>query len=153
MKNIVLTRIDDRIMHGQVVVSWIPYLRADEVIIIDDDYANDEFMSLLIKNAAPDSVRANVFTVKDGAGYLKGNDEGSRIFLISKNVGCIKKLLDLNVKLDKVNIGNLGSSPVRKKYYNTVYLSDGERSLLKEIAKQTEIEIRMLPHDKAVKFE
>ena len=40
MKN-VFVRIDDRLLHGQVVVSWIPYLRAKEVVIADDEYAND----------------------------------------------------------------------------------------------------------------
>jgi len=35
MKN-VFVRIDDRLLHGQVVVSWIPYLRAKEVVIADD---------------------------------------------------------------------------------------------------------------------
>ncbi len=152
MKNIVLTRIDDRLMHGQVVVSWIPYLKADEVIIVDDEYANDEFMSLLIKNAAPDNVKVNIFTVEAAADYLKEKDDGSRIFLIFKNIEYLKKLLDLNIKLNKVNIGNMGSSPARKKYYNTVHLSDNELNLLKEIAKQTEVEIKMLPNDKAVAF-
>ncbi len=150
MKNIVLTRIDDRLMHGQVVVSWIPYLKADEVIIVDDEYANDEFMSLLIKNAAPDNVKVNILTVEAAADYLKEKDDGSRIFLIFKNIEYLKKLLDLNIKLNKVNIGNMGSSPARKKHYNTVHLSDNELNLLKEIAKQTEVEIKMLPNDKAV---
>ena len=50
MKKIALIRVDDRLMHGQVVVSWIPYLKVDEVLIIDDEYATDEFMTLLIKS-------------------------------------------------------------------------------------------------------
>lgn len=153
MKNIVLTRVDDRLMHGQVVVSWIPYLKADEVIIIDDEYANDEFMSLLIKNSAPGNIKVHIFTYSDAADYLKDDDEGSRILILLKNVEYIKRLLESNIKLHKINLGNLGSCSSRKRYYNSVYLSDGELNLLKEISKQTEVEIKMLPNDKSLTLE
>lgn len=153
MKNIVMTRIDDRLMHGQVVVSWIPYLKADEVIILDDDYANDDFMNLLIKNASPENVKVHIFKLSDAVAYLKESDEGSRILILIKNIEYIKKLLEQNIKLEKVNVGNLGSSPGRKKYYNSVFLSDNELNMLKEIQKETEIEIKMLPKDKALTLE
>lgn len=153
MKNIVMTRIDDRLMHGQVVVSWIPYLKADEVIIIDDEYANDDFMSLLIKNASPENVKVHIFTLMEATAYLKKSDEGSRILILIKNIEYIKNLLEQNIKLQKVNVGNLGSSPVRKKYYNSVYLSDDELNMLKDIKKEIEIEIKMLPNDKALDLE
>jgi len=150
MKNIVLTRIDDRLMHGQIIVSWIPYLKADEVVIIDDEYASDEFMTLLIKNAAPDNIKVHVFACSNAADYLNEDDAGSRILILLKNIEYIKKLLESNVKLNKINLGNLGSSPERKKYYNSVHLSHDEFKLLKEISKQTEIEIKMLPGDKSL---
>lgn len=153
MKNIVMTRVDDRLMHGQVVVSWIPYLKADEVIILDDDYANDEFMNLLIKNSSPENIKVNVLSFNDATTYLKEGDNGSRILILIKNIEYIKKLLEQNIKLEKVNVGNLGSSPGRKKYFNSVYLSDYELNMLKEIQKETEIEIKMLPKDKALALE
>lgn len=152
MKNIVLTRIDERLLHGQVVVSWIPFIKADEVIIVDDEYANDDFMSLLIKNAAPGNVKINVFTVHNAADYLKGEDEGTRILILLKNPEHIRDLINQGVKLNIINVGNLGSSPERKKYYNTVYLSDNELNLLKQAAKQTEVVIKMLPNDKGMKL-
>lgn len=153
MKNIVMTRVDDRLMHGQVVVSWIPYLKADEVIILDDDYANDEFMNLLIKNSSPENIKVHVLSFNDATTYLKEGDNGSRILILIKNIEYIKKLLEQNIKLEKVNVGNLGSSPGRKKYFNSVYLSDYELNMLKEIQKETEIEIKMLPKDKALALE
>ncbi len=153
MKKIVLTRVDDRLLHGQVVVSWIPYLKANEVIVVDDELANDEFMSLLIKNAEPENVKVNIFTVEDAANYLKDEDTGSNIFIIIKNIEYIIKLIELNVELNKINIGNLGSNSKRKKYYNSVFLSDDELNMLLCIAKKTEVEIRMLPKDKEVQLD
>ncbi len=152
MRNIVLTRIDDRLLHGQVVVSWIPYLQADEVVIVDDEYAGDEFMSLLIKNAAPDNVRVHIFTAEKAAAYLKKEDEGARILLLVRNVVYLKTLTEVGVKLNKINIGNSGGGAGREKYYNTVHFSHEELSIMRDIALNTEVEIRMLPKDKALAF-
>ncbi|WP_312699479.1 PTS sugar transporter subunit IIB [Sedimentibacter sp.] len=153
MKNVVLTRVDDRLLHGQVVVSWIPYLKANEVIVVDDELAQDEFMSLLIKNAEPENVNVCIFTVEEAAEYLKGEDTGSRILILVKNIGYIKRLLELNTELNKINVGNLGSNEKRKKFHNSVYLSDEEYNVLSSISEKTEVEIRMLPRDKEIKFD
>lgn len=150
MKNIVLTRIDERLMHGQVIVSWIPYLKADEVIIVDDEYANDDFMSLLINNAAPNNVKVNILTAEKSAEYIMGNDDGARILVLLKNIKHLKDLIDSGIVLNKINVGNVGSDPERKQYYNTVYLSDNELNILKEISNHAEVEIKMLPNDKAM---
>lgn len=153
MKKIVLTRVDDRLLHGQVVVSWIPYLKANEVLVVDDELAQDDFMSLLIKNAEPENVNVNIFTAEEAADYLKGEDTGSNILILVKNIEYIKRLLKLNIELNKINMGNLGSNEKRKKFYNSVYLSDEEYNMLCDIAKKTEVEIRMLPKDKEIKLD
>lgn len=150
MKNIVLTRIDERLLHGQVVVSWIPYLKADEVLIVDDEYANDDFMSLLIKNAAPDNVKVQVLDYLNATDYLNSDDKETRILILLRSVEYLKKLIDSGVVLHKINVGNLSSSPDREQYYNSVYLSNTELNLLKEIAKQSDVEIKMLPNDKSM---
>lgn len=152
MRNIVLTRIDDRLLHGQVVVSWIPYLQADEVVIVDDEYAGDEFMALLIKNAAPDNVKVHIFTAGEAADYLKKEDEGTRILILVKNVIYLKELTEAGVKLSKINIGNSGGGAGREKYHNTVHFSNEELSIMRDIALNAEVEIRMLPKDKALAF-
>ena len=148
MKKIALIRVDDRLMHGQVVVSWIPYLKVDEMLIIDDEYATDEFMTLLVKGAAPDSIKLSILSLNQASEYLNEDDEGTRILILIRNIGYIKKLLELNVNINKINLGNLGSNSERKKIYNSVYLSDSELSMLKEISKQCQVEIKMLPGDK-----
>lgn len=153
MKKIVLTRVDDRLLHGQVVVSWIPYLKANEVIVVDDELANDEFMSLLIKNAEPENFKVNIFTVEEAANYIKGEDNGSNILILIKNIEHIMKLLELDIELKQINIGNLGSNFKRKKYSNSVFLSDEELNMLNEITKTVDVEIRMLPKDKEIKLD
>lgn len=154
MKNIVLTRIDDRLLHGQVVVSWIPYLKTNEIVIVDDEYAKDYFMATLIKDAAPENIVVHVLSVVEAAEYLIKNDDGSRILILSRYIENIAKLIELNVPINKLNIGGLGNAPGRKRYLNSIHLSDEEINILKEIAnKNVAVEIKMLPKDKALSVE
>jgi len=151
MKKIVLTRIDDRLLHGQVMVSWIPFLNANEIIIVDDEYACDDFMSNLIKEAAPEHLKVEVLTVEQSKEYLELNDDKSKVLIISRNVENISKLIELGVEIKKINIGGLGFCEGRKKLINAIHLSDKELDLLKSIsAKGIEVEVQMLPKDKAI---
>jgi mannose/fructose/N-acetylgalactosamine-specific phosphotransferase system component IIB len=154
MYNIVLTRIDDRLLHGQVVVSWIPFLKVNEVLIIDNEYAEDEFMSCLIKEASPDSVTVNVLTVENSANYLKElKDNEKKILILSRYIENIIELINLNININKINIGGLGHGNERKKYINAIHLSDKELALLNNIAANgVDVEFQTLPNDKALKL-
>ncbi|WP_326909439.1 PTS sugar transporter subunit IIB [Sedimentibacter sp. MB31-C6] len=154
MKNILLTRIDDRLLHGQVIVSWIPYLKADEILIVDDEYSKDEFMSTLIKEAAPDNVKVDVLSVEDSRNYLNLNDEGSRLFILSRYIENVDKLIKLGIKISKLNIGGISNSHNRTKFKNAIHLSENELNMLKRMSeKGIRVEVQMLPNDKAIIIE
>ena len=53
MKNIVLTRIDDRLIHGQVVTAWIKQYPINKILIIDDELSQNRLMERIYKAAAP----------------------------------------------------------------------------------------------------
>jgi len=154
MKNIVLTRIDDRLLHGQVIVSWIPFLKIDEIVIVDDEYSKDEFMSSLIKEAAPEFIAVNVLSVEKSAEYLFLENKGTRVLLLSRNIENISKLIELNVPINGINIGGLGYFEGRKKYVNAIHMSETELNMLKKISeKGIKVEIQMLPNDKAIEIQ
>ncbi|MBE6083621.1 MAG: PTS sugar transporter subunit IIB, partial [Tissierellaceae bacterium] len=56
MANIVLTRIDDRLIHGQVMTAWVKQTKATRIIIIDDVVAKDDFMKKVLTMAAPPGI-------------------------------------------------------------------------------------------------
>lgn len=53
MKNIVLARVDDRLIHTEILTLWVPEVRANRIIIVDDVVAKDKFRSKVIKEMAP----------------------------------------------------------------------------------------------------
>jgi D-glucosaminate-specific PTS system IIB component len=70
MTNVTLVRIDDRLIHGQVVVKWLRYLPCKEILIVDDNLWRDEFMQDVLRLAAPPDVRVNVAPVREAARRL-----------------------------------------------------------------------------------
>ena len=59
---IALTRIDDRLIHGQVATQWVADSRANNIYIVDDETADDEFAVMVCKGLAP--LRTEVFVLK-----------------------------------------------------------------------------------------
>lgn len=154
MKNIVLTRIDDRLLHGQVVVSWIPFSKADEVVIVDDEYSKDEFMSQIIKNAAPNNIDVKVLSTEEASSYLKSDDNGSRILILSRYIENVDELIKSNVAIDSLNVGGLGSGKGRERCLNSIHLNRDEINLLKNMEKRgIKVELKTLPKDRAVTVE
>ena len=148
MKKIFL-RIDDRLLHGQVVVSWIPYLKAKKVVIADDEYANDEFMKELIKSSSPEGVNADIKTIDEAAEFLKLDNENTVLVLL-KSIEGLKELVN-KAKIKSINVGGLGAAKGRKRYYNSIHLSDEELNILKDMANDNvDVEIRILPKDKPI---
>ena len=150
MKNIVMARIDDRLLHGQVVVSWLPFIKANEIIIIDDENANDEFMKELIIASAPNDITTHVFTLEESINYLKSSLGNERVLILTKKLNNIKELLNNKIQINIVNLGGLGYNKERTRYLNFISLSEEEVKLLKELNEMDScnLEIQMIPNDK-----
>ena len=71
MKNIVYARVDDRLVHGQVMTAWVLHTKASKVIIVDDKAAKDSFMKMIMKSAMPSSLELEVLSVSSAISYLK----------------------------------------------------------------------------------
>ena len=56
MQNLVITRIDDRLIHGQVMTAWIRNRKADQVVIVDEGTENDEYMIEVLEMAIPEEI-------------------------------------------------------------------------------------------------
>lgn len=150
--NNVFVRIDDRLLHGQVVVSWIPHLKSNVIIVADDEYANDEFMCELIKSSGPEGTIVHVKTIDETADFLNIEQDGKSILVLLRSVEGVKRLAG-KTKIASINLGGVGAAEGRKRYHNSIHLSDNEIIILKDMAKNNiNVEIRMLPKDKAVEI-
>ncbi|RLC73770.1 MAG: PTS mannose/fructose/sorbose transporter subunit IIB, partial [Chloroflexi bacterium] len=70
MKELGLVRIDDRLIHGQVIAVWCKHRKFTRIVIVDDGVAADSFMVEVLGLAAPPDLRVDAFSVEDGVRAL-----------------------------------------------------------------------------------
>lgn len=95
-----LIRVDDRLIHGQVMAVWLRARRAQTIVIADDDTAADEFLAEVLTYAAPPGVEVEVFSV-DGAAARLTELQGSSqdAFLLMKSPVVAVRLKEVTSKL------------------------------------------------------
>ena len=105
---IVHTRIDDRLIHGQVAAYWVNSLNIDRIMVANDEVAQDQLQKSILKMAAPPGVKTSIITIKKAAENIKaGKYDNQRVFLILKDPKDAVDLIEMGVKLDVINVGNL----------------------------------------------
>ena len=149
-----LVRVDDRLIHGQVVAVWLRSVGADRIVIVDDRVAADPFLVEVLTLAAPSDVAVEVLDVADGAtrvAELAGSAD--RAFVLVKTPATALSLLRAGVRIDVLNVGGMGAGPGRRPLYRNISASDDERATMREIeADGTHVEIRVVPDDRPVPF-
>ncbi len=150
-----LVRIDSRLIHGQVVTKWIKQTGANEILIIDDLLAKDEFMASIYKMAAPSDTPVLVKSVEEIVSEWKENKlENKKFFVLFKDVDTTHKVFKAGFPLEKVQIGGLGSGPNKKKVYGPIYFDDKDVDLLSEMAdNNVEITLQQVPEEPSLSFE
>lgn len=134
MKNIVLARVDDRLIHGEVVSVWMPNLGVNRIIIADDSVAADQFNSRVIKALAPLSVKVNVCTVNEASEKLKGEPiKNEKVMVLAKTPISFERMLDNGVELRSVNLGGMGIREGRSTFIKNVACDTEEMNAIRNI--------------------
>lgn len=147
-------RIDDRLIHGQVVTAWIKQYQAKRVLIVDDGVAKDDFLIGVLQMVAPSGVEL-VITDREQIGEKLKNyeaDEKNTLILV-KTPETARTLFDEGLALKELNVGGMGANQYRKAIYKNISASDEEVSILKELeGRGINVYFQATPTDKRVKL-
>jgi len=136
MRNVVLARVDDRLIHGEVVTAWIPTFKVTRILIIDDETARDEFNVRVVKALAPAGTKVFVYNVDKAAEKLMvPGVEGERLLLLAKTPTTYNRLVQKGVPLKEVNLGGAGIRGERQPFINNVALNPEEVLACEEMQK------------------
>ena len=116
MKNIVLARVDDRLIHTEILTLWVPEVRANRIIIVDDVVAKDKFRSKVIKEMAPQGLIIHVYGIDRATEKLKEapSFDGERVIVIAESPLVFEELIKRGIKINQLNIGGMGIRGERK---------------------------------------
>ena len=151
MKHVVLTRIDDRLIHGQVMTAWVKYTRCNEILIIDDNVSKDEFLTMIMKEAAPAEINICIFNIEEATKYLNINDDSKRVIVLVKSPFTVYKLIEKSIRIGDIIIGGISAKRNRTRLYKNISASVEEREILRKIIDRgLSVKIRIIPDDKPI---
>ncbi|MDR2940842.1 MAG: PTS N-acetylgalactosamine transporter subunit IIB [Clostridiales bacterium] len=123
--NILLTRIDNRLVHGQVGVTWTMTLGANLVVVADDDAAGNELVQELMAAVAESSgAGIRFFTVAKTIQTIGKASAKQKIFLICKTPQVVQQLIEGGVPIKEVNVGNMHFVKGKRQLSKKVYIDD-----------------------------
>lgn len=144
-----LTRIDDRLVHGQVAFTWVPALGVDCLIIANDKVAKDEFMKMTLGLAKPAGTKLLIKSIADAIVFL--NDEkskGLKILLLINSVKDAHAMATGVQEIRSVNFGGIRMKEGAKLISKAVAVTEEDKPLLQDLlGRGTELEIRQVPTD------
>lgn len=147
---IILTRVDHRLLHGQVAFSWTQSLGADCILIANDDVPNNEVRKTTIKLAKPQGVKLVIKNIEDSIAALKsGVTDKYKLFIVVESVGDAYKLAEAYPQIKTINLGGTKVKEGTRNIGKAVNVLPEEEELLKKLVDQgVEVEIRQVPNDK-----
>jgi mannose/fructose/N-acetylgalactosamine-specific phosphotransferase system component IIB len=147
-----LTRIDDRLLHGQVAFTWTPTVSADCLIVANDKASKDEFLKMTLNLAKPASAKLMIKSIADTVTFLKDpRSQPLKILIIVNAVKDAASLANEVSEIQSVNFGGLRAREGAKAISKAIAVTDEDISVIKDmLAKGLELEVRQVPTDKKV---
>lgn len=149
---IVLARIDDRLIHGQVATIWTKETRCQRIIVCNDDVAKDDIRKTLLIQVAPPGVKAHVVDVEKAIRVCKNPKyENDRVLLLFTNPRDVLRMIEGGVGIKSVNIGGMSFKNGKKQVTSAVSVSDEDIKAFESLNKMgIELEVRKVSSDSKV---
>jgi mannose/fructose/N-acetylgalactosamine-specific phosphotransferase system component IIB len=147
-------RVDNRLVHGQILEAWIPHLRASCIIVVDDHVASDYFCESVIRMAVPREVEVIICSLKEfAATYSFQQGSGQKTIVLFSKIADALTSYRLGFRFDRLNIGNVYNEECKIRCTASVLLNDGDiRDLALLLAEGVQIDLQPVPREKPVDY-
>ena len=151
---IVLVRIDDRLIHGQVIEGWLKIVRANHIVVVSDEAAQDAFQKALMQMAVPEDVQVSILGLQDSVSMLRDKvSAAERILVLLPGPKEALELVERGVVFESINVGGMHYVQGKEQVTRSVSLSQEDRKLLQSLSqKGIMLEGRATPSDESLDF-
>jgi PTS system N-acetylgalactosamine-specific IIB component len=124
MPNIVLSRIDERLIHGQVGVQWVGFAGANLVLVANDEVAEDAVQQNLMEMVLAEGIAVRFWPLQKVIDNIHRAADRQKILLVCKSPQDFLTLVQGNVPLERINVGNMHYADGKKQIAKTVSVDD-----------------------------
>lgn len=147
MQNLVLTRIDDRLIHGQVMTKWLKETGAENVVIIDDATSKNEFMINVFEQAVPEDIGIGVFNKEDGVKFFSQSLEAPTMILV-KVPETIEYMVNHGIDIKDLDLGGMGAKDGRNTLYQYISTSyEEDQCFYRLLNKGMNVYVQIVPQN------
>ncbi|MGF1715515.1 PTS N-acetylgalactosamine transporter subunit IIB [Photobacterium chitinilyticum] len=125
--NIVWTRIDERLLHGQIRITWGKHTEANLILVANDDAAegpNAAFMQAGMKASAGGEYAVRFFSIQKTIDVIHKASPKQKIFILCNNPEDVARLVEGGVPLTHCNVGNMHFHEGKRQIAKTVSVDD-----------------------------
>lgn len=145
-------RIDNRLIHGQVVEAWLPGLKVARVVVADDEAAHSPLMKVAMGLAVPPELEVDILPLRDTPFAPYAADKVKTLLLL-RDIQALVEARKLGLPQTRINLGNVHHGPMRKAVSTSVFLNAEEMEQLKRLHEDGwDIEARGVPSERPVNF-
>ncbi|MFQ5587037.1 MAG: PTS sugar transporter subunit IIB [Thermodesulfobacteriota bacterium] len=151
---IVLVRVDDRLVHGQVMEAWVPFFKANSIIVASDEAAKSSFQKQAIESCAHSDLIVKVAEARDAIHDIcEGRYDTCRVIVLVSGLRDAMRLYEGGVPFTAINIGNLHHNGEARMITRSVYFNKEDEEIINRFRELgIEIEIQAVPHENAVSY-
>lgn len=133
---VVLARVDDRLVHGQVVIGWGRPLEADLIVLVDGTVAANAWEQEIYRMAVPEGMEILFADVADAGRRLPAWEASqARVVVLTGDIATMAALhAAAPAVIQRVNLGGLHHRPGRTEHLRYIYLDPGEEAALRALA-------------------
>ena len=144
-----LTRIDDRLVHGQVAFTWVPALGVDTLLVANDKTAKDEFLKMTMNLARPANTKLLIKSLTDTISFLlEEKNNKLKILILVSSIKDAVVLSEGVSEIKSINFGGIRGKGGSKLISKAIAITDEDIPLLRQLIGQgIELEIRQVPTD------
>lgn len=152
MTTIALARIDDRLIHGQVVVKWVRHVGCTEIVIVDDALARDPYMQRVLQLAAPTGMPVSILSVPDAISYFTTpSRHAGRALVLFKSPSAVLALHQNGVSIPELNLGGMAGGPGARRIFKSVAVMPSDIVALERLcAEGVRVYLQMVPEERPV---
>jgi len=148
-----IIRVDDRLIHGQVVVGWGEKLQLQRMVLASDSVAWDEMLVELYSSLIPPEIEGAILPIKDTVNYLRSRPFSGMQMIVTENADDAVRLLEAGLKVSKVIIGGMHYIEGCKRLLSYVFVNQERVEALKKLmAFGIAVECQDLPGNPAYKL-
>ncbi len=144
--NTIFYRVDDRLIHGQIVAAWVPYIRATRIVVADDELTDNVLQAKIVRMAAPPKIRVEILSVHQAVLFMAQQHSGPGLLTIMLFAGLdsVVEALDDGLYLTELNIGNIHNAPGKIQLTESVSLDRHEIECLRRL-RDAEVKVYIQP--------